>query len=827
VSPGKHSQVEPRRTDTFCPPIETISNSPLGREATFRSTKAMSASAALLKRPFELSEIERSRSDAEYSMKMQKLDLPRSSSEPYHGRTASPNETSKPSKPATSSSRPSPLRDAPSLTAPQSSRTFDPDSTLVIIGQRGAGKSSLAIIAAAVLRRRFVDVDQYFEKATGLSRAGYIDGKGMEEYRIRELELMRSMLEENRKGCVIAGVYGILLGNRHSLLRQYSTTNPVVYILRDKNDLQRYVQISDEKMQQIIDIGGPLHRASSNFEFYNLPEAASTGFGRSSSATTFLKLKELEQDFIRFLAAVYGKHAKLATTPKFNSFHSLSRKYTYALDVPFEWLGNNASNLADLDCGGDAVNFSIRLSTNKLDNATRDSICKAFALLRRTLSVPIIYCVKEVPQSTPDSYFDMLHLGLRLAPDYLTISLNCTDDTIRLFLAAKGQTKTIATFFDDDPGPDGWSTSNRLGAYNRATKLGFDFVILSQDAKSTSDNLSCLQFIQGINSMASHIPVVAYNSGPMGRMSVCFNPILSPVSLEGANGSQITLRECQKALYSSFTLEKRKFFIFGSSVSYSLSPAMHNAASQACSMPHTYEIYQTESFEDIHRLIEIPEFGGSAITLPFKREILSLLQSLSPEARIIGAVNTLVPIRSSVDDSDSGSIDCHWQCPNDQHGPITHLHGCNTDWIGVYSCIHSNLSPANIIRPESTALVIGAGGMARAAVFACLKLGLTKIVVHNRSVENAAQLAGYYNALDLSEAISLETRPMVSFLESRQDAWPPHYNQPTVIVSCIPAHSIGGQPPANFALPDQWLQSRTGGVVVEVSVCPLRNHHQS
>ncbi len=42
-----------------------------------------------------------------------------------------------------------------------------------------------------------------------MSRAGLIRERGMDEYRTRELEVMGALLDEDRKGCVIAGVYGV------------------------------------------------------------------------------------------------------------------------------------------------------------------------------------------------------------------------------------------------------------------------------------------------------------------------------------------------------------------------------------------------------------------------------------------------------------------------------------------------------------------------------------------------------------------------------------------------------------------------------------------
>src|SRR6266536_923690 len=137
----------------------------------------MSIASTALKRPFGVTDsMDKVHSDTEYSTKIQRLDSVRSSSEPFQSSRLHPSMNSHSTKP---SLRSSPSTNSAQSPAPRSPRNFDPDSTLVIIGQRGSGKSSLAVIAAAALRRRFVDVDQYFEKATGMSRAGLIRERGM------------------------------------------------------------------------------------------------------------------------------------------------------------------------------------------------------------------------------------------------------------------------------------------------------------------------------------------------------------------------------------------------------------------------------------------------------------------------------------------------------------------------------------------------------------------------------------------------------------------------------------------------------------------------
>jgi shikimate 5-dehydrogenase len=220
-------------------------------------------------------------------------------------------------------------------------------------------------------------------------------------------------------------------------------------------------------------------------------------------------------------------------------------------------------------------------------------------------------------------------------------------------------------------------------------------------------------------------------------------------------------------------------------------------------------------------LVREPDFGGAAIVQPFKTKTLPMMDLLSPQAKAIGALNTVIPLR---DDAQIKSVTNEIGIFRERNrtGPVKALYGDNTDWIGIRACVRRGLSPANTVRPQSTGLVCGAGGMARAAIYAMISLGVQNIFVCNRTKGNAEELAEHYNRLIKANAIA-ELSPAdaatttVTALESFSSPWPKHMRHPAMIVSCIPTQTTDGTP-TNFVLPQDWLSSRTGGVVVEVSI---------
>lgn len=94
-------------------------------------------------------------------------------------------------------------------------------------------------------------------------------------------------------------------------------------------------------------------------------------------------------------------------------------------------------------------------------------------------------------------------------------------------------------------------------------------------------------------------------------------------------------------------------------------------------------------------------------------------------------------------------------------------------------------------------------------------------------LSNAQAVAQHFNSWGSGLANDGE---IVRVLESLDEEWPVKFRQPTMIVSCVPARRVGGEQPANFEMPLQWLRSPTGGVVAEVSpnnlliaVCSIDN----
>lgn len=749
----------------------------------------------------------------------------------------------------------------------QTPRNFNPKASIVLVGIRGTGKSSLAVILAAASGRRLIDSDRYFHQATGCSRAAFKKDSDHAAYRQQEARVFESMLSEHQEGCVIACGAGSMERSAQRLLREYAQSHPVIHVLRDPDSIQSYLKVWDtQKVRHFLELSGPIFRGCSNLEFFNLSESAngertasdtddsSPGHKldqRTQASTPFLTLKRVQRDFLSFVAFFIGDSAEMSRQHASFPLSLLpveTRRYTSAVSVPLSILCKQNLNIEELEFTTDAFELVIDATSPSerigADSNLADRISQVVASIRRNIIVPLIYHVESYltprealppaqPARMPDeTYCNLVRHGLRLGPNFLTVDLSRDDGLLSQIVSARGTTNIIGHFEALQPLSRGWDGEEYLKIYERAKKLGCNVVRLCQPAESSEDNLAVQRFRHRVESLpAPQIPLIAYNTGPRGRMSRCFNPILTPVThpsvrLESPSKLplSITARDAQQALYGSFALDPMQFFVFGANVTYSMSPAMHNTAFKACGLPHHYAIFQSPTLRGLNDLVENQSFGGSSVSLPYKTEVIPLLHSMSPHARAIGAVNTLIPIRDH-DDADDPRLSQQSSVylEKSRAGPIKGLYGDNTDWIGICNCIRRGLSPANAVRPSSTGLVIGSGGMARAAIYSLIHLGVQNIFVYNRTLANAEKLAHHYNRQDLfASESSSDGRPRVSTLSSLDEPWPAAYKQPTIIVSGIPAHSIHGQPAPNFHVPSQWLESPTGGVVVDVSSVHFR-----
>jgi shikimate dehydrogenase len=155
--------------------------------------------------------------------------------------------------------------------------------------------------------------------------------------------------------------------------------------------------------------------------------------------------------------------------------------------------------------------------------------------------------------------------------------------------------------------------------------------------------------------------------------------------------------------------QKKLFAVIGNPVSHSLSPAMMSACFKALDVPALYAAFCVDELEGDLNLLHQTGFSGLSVTLPFKEAACRLAQQIDETAREIGAANTLRRTTKG------------WE-------------GCNTDWIGALRALSAAVEVSG-----KSALILGAGGAARAVAYALQRAGAS-VTVSNRCNERGMVL---------------------------------------------------------------------------------------
>jgi shikimate dehydrogenase len=167
----------------------------------------------------------------------------------------------------------------------------------------------------------------------------------------------------------------------------------------------------------------------------------------------------------------------------------------------------------------------------------------------------------------------------------------------------------------------------------------------------------------------------------------------------------------------SATTSQRWACLLGQPVAHSLSPALHNAAFAALGIDAHYvaRLVAADDLPGVVAELRAPECLGANVTAPHKQAVVPLVDEVGEEVHALGVLNTIV--------NESGR-----------------LVGANTDAAGLARWMRqSAIDPCG-----GPAVVLGAGGAARSAVWALAEAGASMVLVLNRTVERAEALVASF-----------------------------------------------------------------------------------
>lgn len=156
--------------------------------------------------------------------------------------------------------------------------------------------------------------------------------------------------------------------------------------------------------------------------------------------------------------------------------------------------------------------------------------------------------------------------------------------------------------------------------------------------------------------------------------------------------------------------------VIGTPISHSLSPTLHNFIIQKFGLNYCYHAFDVTP-QDLGNVIagfNALKFVGINVTIPHKQQVIKYLDEVSDEAQNLGAVNTI-------------------------HFRNGKMYGYNTDVIGFLKSLGSFRQKLN----RGVAIVLGAGGSARAVIYALIKAGIGEIKIYNRTLANGRKLVEF------------------------------------------------------------------------------------
>src|SRR5579885_2343427 len=260
------------------------------------------------------------------------------------------------------------------------------------------------------------------------------------------------------------------------------------------------------------------------------------------------------------------------------------------------------------------------------------------------------------------------------------------------------------------------ATKDLDGIFERIRPYEPDFIKIVSTARTLSDNVTMMHFLERTRDMANMVGICMGDQGIISRVlgiraGSAFTFAAATPGEETGPGqiAARTLRETYRI--DQIDAATKVYGVVGNPIRHSLSPLMLNTAFRRETVNAVFLALQTTKLKDLLTLVREVPIHGLAVTMPLKEEILEHLEKTDPISEKIGACNTVVRAQDGK------------------------LYGFNTDVAAVVRPLERRLQLKG-----AKVLVLGAGGAARAAVFGLKEKG-AEVFILNRTPAAAQKLA--------------------------------------------------------------------------------------
>lgn len=397
------------------------------------------------------------------------------------------------------------------------------NKSIVIIGMRAAGKTTLSQWLADFLGFKVLDFDDALAEKVGCSVRDYVNANGWEAFRDEEALVAKSSLTNFGTGHIISTGGGIIEKEEtRQLLKKYVADGGIVlHLHRSIDETVTFLSEADNdrpayNVDQVQrDAAGEIREVWERREkFYH---ECSNYFFHSPHCQDKESFDVLRRNFNDFALQMTG--ASSTSIPS-------KRSYFVCLNSPD--LNELGSQLKEITTGSDAVELRI----DHLKSYEPEYISQQIAILRLHTDLPIIFTLRTKEQgglfpNDTAQIESLVKFAFKLAIPYVDLELSLPEGVLDTLISMRGFTKVIGSHHDFS-GAFKWTSAEWENKFNLAKRLNVDVVKFVGLAKNFQDNID----LEAFRKEHTEKPLIAINMSDAGKLSRVINPLLTPVTHE-------------------------------------------------------------------------------------------------------------------------------------------------------------------------------------------------------------------------------------------------------------------------------------------------------
>ena len=480
----------------------------------------------------------------------------------------------------------------------------------ILIGMRGAGKTTMGRDLARRMGRDFVDMDDVAVAELKMPIIDFVAANGWAKFRDIEAALFAHTIKARSVGTVISCGGGIVEeeGNREAIKNARAQGHMVLHVQRDIAEVEAYLTSDPTRPP--------------------LPEAPSVAWARR---------EPLYQDCCshEFVIVTSEEQSDAAHNELFALVDRISRgasasapilQDTITISLTYSDVRAATHDMAEIEKGADALEFRVDLLAPDL--RSHAAIRAQYAALRRISTLPIIWTVRSKGQGgafegSESEMMELLKLGVRLGAEFVDVEGCWSTKAKQAVLEDKRCARVITSYHDFT---DTYYSAAMLDKVLKALHSGgLADVVKAAIKTSKPSQITEMDFaIMTFREANPNTAAVGLCMGAAGKLSRVSNKFLTfsthPLLPGTAAPGQLAAEEIRTLKIDLGMLPaERRFFLFGSPIAKSASPAMHNAAFKAQGLAGwVYDRCETTDVAVALETISAPDFGGGSVTIPLK-----------------------------------------------------------------------------------------------------------------------------------------------------------------------------------------------------------------